>query len=281
MEKARRKAARDSRTSMMSGDVPHGGHSQSTNIVRRGSLFWSSKQRKPAPGSHRLPSDGNDDDADLPEAETPGTPTITTVVPARVIKPMPRRRSRHSHTFSQSSQDSSTSVSSTATITPISQTHFLEPNSLSHPPSQSSNPFRDPPPLEPGPSSGPFMSSTTQNPFDSIPRTSSPEAHTSEEQELRRITSRKGGRVFERLPTPAPLGLPARVGTARLPSNMSQMSKDRREDDEDDVEPPFKGRWWTDWLCGCREGPDRGGDHQVSSYSPLNCLPISSSVILF
>lgn len=22
-------------------------------------------------------------------------------------------------------------------------------------------------------------------------------------------------------------------------------------------------RWWTDWLCGCNEGPNRGGDHQV------------------
>lgn len=69
--------------------------------------------------------------------------------------------------------------------------------------------------------------------------------------------------MFDRLPTPAPLGLPARVGTAQLPSSMSQMSQDRREEDEDDVEPPFKGRWWTDWLCGCREGPDRGGDHQA------------------
>lgn len=22
-------------------------------------------------------------------------------------------------------------------------------------------------------------------------------------------------------------------------------------------------RWWHEWLCGCGEGPDRGGDHQV------------------
>lgn len=24
-----------------------------------------------------------------------------------------------------------------------------------------------------------------------------------------------------------------------------------------------EGRWWHDWLCGCGEGPDRGGDCQV------------------
>ena len=23
-------------------------------------------------------------------------------------------------------------------------------------------------------------------------------------------------------------------------------------------------RWWHEWLCGCGEGPDRGGDYQVS-----------------
>ena len=29
--------------------------------------------------------------------------------------------------------------------------------------------------------------------------------------------------------------------------------------------PPV--RWWHEWLCGCGEGPDRGGDHQVRLYS--------------
>lgn len=33
-------------------------------------------------------------------------------------------------------------------------------------------------------------------------------------------------------------------------------------------EPQWKKRWWTDWLCGCREGPDRGGDDQVG-YFPI------------
>jgi hypothetical protein len=28
-----------------------------------------------------------------------------------------------------------------------------------------------------------------------------------------------------------------------------------------------EGRWWHDWLCGCGEGPDRGGDCQVRSDS--------------
>jgi hypothetical protein len=29
-------------------------------------------------------------------------------------------------------------------------------------------------------------------------------------------------------------------------------------------EEPVRSKWWTEWLCGCSEGPDRGGDNQVS-----------------
>lgn len=28
-------------------------------------------------------------------------------------------------------------------------------------------------------------------------------------------------------------------------------------------------RWWHEWLCGCGEGPDRGGDHQVGGCHQL------------
>ncbi|EPT04988.1 hypothetical protein FOMPIDRAFT_1034613 [Fomitopsis schrenkii] len=28
-------------------------------------------------------------------------------------------------------------------------------------------------------------------------------------------------------------------------------------------------RWWTEWCCGCSEGPDRGGDHQAGRTNPL------------
>jgi len=29
-------------------------------------------------------------------------------------------------------------------------------------------------------------------------------------------------------------------------------------------------RWWHEWLCGCGEGPDRGGDHQVRAHFGLD-----------
>ncbi|KAI0712941.1 hypothetical protein C8T65DRAFT_646173 [Cerioporus squamosus] len=31
--------------------------------------------------------------------------------------------------------------------------------------------------------------------------------------------------------------------------------------------PPV--RWWHEWLCGCGEGPDRGGDHQAGRTNPM------------
>ncbi|OCH86131.1 hypothetical protein OBBRIDRAFT_838414 [Obba rivulosa] len=32
---------------------------------------------------------------------------------------------------------------------------------------------------------------------------------------------------------------------------------------------PKPVRWWTEWLCGCSEGPDRGGDHQAGRTNPF------------
>ncbi|KAH7918315.1 hypothetical protein BV22DRAFT_911238 [Leucogyrophana mollusca] len=38
------------------------------------------------------------------------------------------------------------------------------------------------------------------------------------------------------------------------------------------LEPPHpepEVRWWHDWLCGCSEGPDRGGDNQAGRTNPF------------
>jgi len=32
---------------------------------------------------------------------------------------------------------------------------------------------------------------------------------------------------------------------------------------------PGRGRWWTEWLCGCSEGTDRGGDKQAGKTNPF------------
>jgi hypothetical protein len=83
-----------------------------------------------------------------------------------------------------------------------------------------------------------------------------------------------------RYPTPKPLGLPLTVAQEdyrEIDDNASEPNTDdsSQHPDEEAVpkqdiaknheedEKPEAGRWWTDWLCGCSEGPDRGGDIQV------------------
>ncbi len=60
---------------------------------------------------------------------------------------------------------------------------------------------------------------------------------------------------------PKPLGLPPPpIDVPPKANNTPRMDSSRREIEEE--EPP-KVRWWHEWLCGCGEGPDRGGHNQV------------------
>lgn len=84
-----------------------------------------------------------------------------------------------------------------------------------------------------------------------------------------------------RYPTPKPLGLSLTElqngrTTMAIPAPPPRAPRTQRRPDEEDLMgeegPAESGRWWTDWLCGCREGPDRGGDHQVrTSFFTWDC----------
>lgn len=62
---------------------------------------------------------------------------------------------------------------------------------------------------------------------------------------------------------PQPLRLPP-PKTPPPGSESSRTSVSNTPELSCDEEQPVKGKWWTEWLCGCSEGPDRGGDNQVS-----------------
>jgi hypothetical protein len=76
-------------------------------------------------------------------------------------------------------------------------------------------------------------------------------------------------------PPPQPLGLPTprtppprndegQVYIAEPPDHTAEPSTTARgEDHLNSDETEKEVRWWTDWLCGCNEGPDRGGYNQV------------------
>jgi hypothetical protein len=66
------------------------------------------------------------------------------------------------------------------------------------------------------------------------------------------------------LDLPKPLSPPPRGATPHanrppepFPRPDSRMSLAYDDEEKKPV------RWWTDWLCGCNEGPDRGGEVQV------------------
>jgi hypothetical protein len=69
------------------------------------------------------------------------------------------------------------------------------------------------------------------------------------------------------LPPPRPLDLPEEVTAPpqppmRKPSPvlMERSEADIQDDDELEAREAREGRWWTDWLCGCREGGRLGQD---------------------
>ncbi|KAF9461322.1 hypothetical protein BDZ94DRAFT_1310755 [Collybia nuda] len=76
-------------------------------------------------------------------------------------------------------------------------------------------------------------------------------------------------------PIPKPLGLPPPRTPPPPSDRLQRPTHDRPVRISEDVKP---ARWWHDWLCGCSEGPDRGGEYQVrslyslllESYEPLH-----------
>ncbi|OBZ66995.1 hypothetical protein A0H81_12972 [Grifola frondosa] len=76
-------------------------------------------------------------------------------------------------------------------------------------------------------------------------------------------------------PPPEPLGLPPprspppRTATPhanRPPEPIPRPAVTHMTEDEPEPKPT---RWWTEWLCGCTEGADRGGDHQAGRTNPF------------
>lgn len=82
------------------------------------------------------------------------------------------------------------------------------------------------------------------------------------------------------LDLPKPRSPPPRTATPHasrppepFPRPDSRMSHTTAYDDEE--EKPVQ--WWTEWLCGCSEGPDRGGDIQVRPPMTYVCSRPASS----
>ncbi|KAG8832006.1 hypothetical protein FRC17_002225 [Serendipita sp. 399] len=85
---------------------------------------------------------------------------------------------------------------------------------------------------------------------------------------------RSGSRLMNKVPPPQPLDLPQEVSPppqqlTRTPSPVlvQRTQADIDDDDELEAREATQGRWWTDWICGCREGGRQGQDQVSASIS--------------
>ncbi|KAH9894759.1 hypothetical protein C8Q73DRAFT_789960 [Cubamyces lactineus] len=74
------------------------------------------------------------------------------------------------------------------------------------------------------------------------------------------------------LDIPPPRSPPPRTGTPQAGKPPEPIPPPVPEPAPREPEPIPDGppvRWWHEWLCGCGEGPDRGGDHQAGRTNPF------------
>jgi len=68
---------------------------------------------------------------------------------------------------------------------------------------------------------------------------------------------------------PQPLSIPPPKTPPPFPNSLPRARAAASSSTDINEEEPGKGRWWTEWLCGCSEGSDRGGDNQAGKTNPF------------
>lgn len=129
------------------------------------------------------------------------------------------------------------------------------------------NPFSDPPP---GSTSSLFVNAQPITlDIGTFPEHEESDSATASSQHT---PKKKKSRIIN---APAPLDLPeprsppplAASPHATRPPEPFPRPESSMPVHEDEDETPVP--WWTEWLCGCSEGPDRGGESQAGRTNPL------------
>ncbi|KAJ3571775.1 hypothetical protein NP233_g3546 [Leucocoprinus birnbaumii] len=231
-ERQRRKAARESNSSGTIATSP----SLFTDVTRRASLLWrsSSRKRPSIGGKHTaLSSTDNLDAVPLEDIAASPTPSPSpSPIPSPAIPLSVRERG------------------SSATEDANSDNHH----------NAAENPFENP---------------TTPTVLEAV----SPfaDSHRIDGDELRTPTDKLKTRAMEKRqsrppPPPMPLDLPRPKTPPPAPISTPPYATDppdatQRPKDHDDSGK--ETQWWHEWLCGCGEGPDRGGDYQAGRTNPF------------
>ncbi|KAG2345614.1 hypothetical protein BDR05DRAFT_981947 [Suillus weaverae] len=134
-------------------------------------------------------------------------------------------------------------------------------------PPTTANPFIHPSETEPGfvsPALSPFVDSEERSGIMTETFDSDSNTHTSQPATLSPTPTL--------VPPPQPLGLPPPLTPPpkRTRPHMAPMKPTPPPMlHQEPIEPEQEVRWWHDWLCGCSEGPDRGGDNQAGRTNPF------------
>ncbi|OAX39573.1 hypothetical protein K503DRAFT_769366, partial [Rhizopogon vinicolor AM-OR11-026] len=140
-------------------------------------------------------------------------------------------------------------------------------------PRVSENPFIHPSERDPSSQSSPFDDSKEQSSvmteISGPPSPCSPDAFDSKMPSAQPTVLQRTSTL---VPPPQPLGLPRPLtpppkepGPRVTPMKATPTPTLHPEA----IEPEQQVRWWHDWLCGCSEGPDRGGDFQAGRTNPF------------
>ncbi|KAG5637988.1 hypothetical protein H0H81_002349 [Sphagnurus paluster] len=128
----------------------------------------------------------------------------------------------------------------------------------------------------PCPSPQPRQSTNPDDPFANPPEALSPFADSHQLTHSSAMDSDHDGFLSPNLSSrtppgpPMPLGLPPPrtppppVDAPPRPTSPPLSSRIKLHEP-----PPKETRWWHEWLCGCGEGPDRGGEYQAGRTNPF------------
>ena len=151
-------------------------------------------------------------------------------------------------------------VTCTASYKDTSENPFVHPSERTRPPTPLLTPVTPTSMLPPSrtPSPSPFGDTHAQQAVqgDLVMRVST-ETHTD-------ASKQSAANRTPFVPPPRPLGLPSLPDDVPHATQLQPTSQpDLRPPPREDPEERQEVRWWHEWLCGCGEGPDRGGDNQV------------------
>ncbi|KII92095.1 hypothetical protein PLICRDRAFT_36882 [Plicaturopsis crispa FD-325 SS-3] len=234
-ERQRRKAARESTSAAAAGQTSLVG-----DVTRRASMLWpgrkSIQNSRPGLGNHTKLKSQESLDV-LPLGSMNGSP------------------------------GASAATSPAASATSILETPTADKNPFEHP-ADPVSPFAD---SHRSPEQDSTLMNESSLPSTPVAKRASGSKRSPDRPVLEATTS------YTNPPPPLPLGLPP--PRSPPPPRADDVPVDRPPEptvrptlaqaNTSDVDDGKETRWWHDWLCGCGEGPDRGGESQAGRTNPL------------